>query len=122
MHKEITGVSPQAMSMLIAHNWLGNIRELENAIQRMMVVCKGKILDSADLPIEIRGKDSESQPPSKDLREISRESAGIAEKRAILEALEKTGGNVTKAAKSLGISRATLQNKMKVYGLRDVTQ
>jgi transcriptional regulator with PAS, ATPase and Fis domain len=122
MHKEITGVSPQAMSMLIAHNWLGNIRELENAIQRMMVVCKGKILDSADLPIEIRGKDSESQPPSKDLREISRESAGIAEKRAILEALEKTGGNVTKAAKSLGISRATLQNKMKVYGLRDVKQ
>ena len=119
MHREITGVSPQAMSVLIAQNWLGNIRELENSIQRMMVVAKSEVLDVADLPIEIRGRESESKPASKDLKEISRESAEIAEKRAILDALEKTGGNVTKAAKSLGTSRATLQNKMKQYRLRD---
>ena len=85
----------------------------------MMVVAKSEVLDVADLPIEIRGRESESKPASKDLKEISRESAEIAEKRAILDALEKTGGNVTKAAKSLGISRATLQNKMKQYRLRD---
>jgi len=117
--KEISGVSPQAMALFMAYSWPGNIRELENAIQRMMVVCKGEVLDVQDLPTEIRGKEEISKQKAKDLKEIARESSDIVEKRAILDALSKTGGNVTKAAKSLGISRATLQNKMKNYGLRN---
>lgn len=118
LHKEINGLSPQAMAILIAHPWPGNVRELENIIQRMMVVAKDKILDLDDLPAEIRGNASEVKPQPKDLKGIARESAEIIEKRTILDALSKTGANVTQAAKALGISRATLQNKMKLYSLR----
>jgi transcriptional regulator of acetoin/glycerol metabolism len=53
------------------------------------------------------------------LKDISRKSAGIMEKRDILEAPSKSGGNVTRASKALGISRATLQKRMKLYGLRE---
>ena len=119
INKQISGISPQAVASLVVHSWPGNIRELENVIQRMMVVCKGEILDIEDLPTEICGAESETRDNVMDLKEISRESAGIVEKRAILETLSKEGGNITRAAKSLGISRATLQNKMKLYGLRD---
>ncbi len=118
INKRISGISPQATASLIAHDWPGNVRELENIIQRMMVVCKGEVLDLQDLSAEIRGKEVEAKPSPKDLKEMSRESAEIVEKQAISDALLKTEGNITKAAKSLGISRATLQNKMKLYGFR----
>jgi transcriptional regulator with PAS, ATPase and Fis domain len=118
VHKQITGISPQATASLIAYSWQGNVRELENIIQRMMVVCKGEILDIEDLPTEIRGTETETRDRVRDLKGISRESAGIVEKKAILDALSKAGRNVTRAARALGISRATLQNKMKLHGLR----
>jgi transcriptional regulator of acetoin/glycerol metabolism len=102
----------------MAYSWPGNVRELENVTQRMMVVCKGETLETQDLPTEIRGTETETRDRVRDLKGISRESAGIVEKRAILDALSKAGRNVTRAAKSLGISRATLHNKMKSYGLR----
>jgi len=53
------------------------------------------------------------------LKEMARASSDIIEKKAIADALTETGGNVTRAAKVLGVSRATLQNKMKAFGLRD---
>ncbi|OGQ78593.1 MAG: hypothetical protein A3F90_05395 [Deltaproteobacteria bacterium RIFCSPLOWO2_12_FULL_60_19] len=118
LQREISSVSPQAMAILLAHPWPGNVRELENVIQRAMVVCKGEMLDVQDLPSEIRGDVSEAKPQPTDLKGIARESSELIEKRAIVDALEKTAGNVTQAAKALGISRATLQNKMKAYGLR----
>jgi two-component system response regulator HydG len=118
MNKHITGVSPQAMALLMAHRWPGNVRELENVIQRMAVVARSEMLDVEDLPGEIRGDEIGSPEASKDLREIARESAELVEKRVITDALSKSGGNITRAAKALGISRATLQSKMKLYGLR----
>jgi transcriptional regulator with PAS, ATPase and Fis domain len=114
----IREISGQAMAYLMSYKWPGNVRELENALQRMIVICKNDTLDVHDLPAEIRGKEFEATPAAQDLKGIARESGGIAEKRAITETLSKTGGNVTRAAKALGISRATLQNKMKAYGLR----
>jgi DNA-binding NtrC family response regulator len=116
--RQITGVSPAAMAALMAHSWPGNVRELENAIQRMMVVAKGEILDAQDLPEELRGAGPGPKEAPGSLKGIARESAGIVEKQAILDALAKTGGNITRAARALGVSRATLQNKMKAYGLR----
>jgi DNA-binding NtrC family response regulator len=117
--KPVKDITAPALALLMAYGWPGNIRELENTIQRMMVVCKGEILDVEDIPLEIRGN---SHPPVFDthhLKGISRESTELVEKRTIAEALKKTAGNVTHAAKALGISRATLQNKMKAYGLRN---
>jgi len=118
VNKNVNGMSPQATAALMAYEWPGNIRELENVVQRMMVTSKGDVLDPQDLPGEIRGTGEESKGTAQGLKRISKESAGIIEKKAIIDALSKWGGNVTRAAKSLGISRATLQNKMKIYNLR----
>ena len=119
LNKQISVITPQALSALTAYRWPGNVRELENAVQRMLIVSKGEILDLQDLPPEIRGRDNESRNKASDLKGIAKESAELAEKNTILEALAKMGGNITRAAKALGISRATLQNKMKLYGLRE---
>lgn len=62
---------------------------------------------------------TEAKDNAKNLKDIAREAVKLVEKRAILDTLSQTGGNVTQAAKALGISRATLQNKMKAYGLRE---
>ena len=112
-------VSSQAMAYLMSYPWPGNVRELENTLQRMMVVSKGGLLDVAELPPSISGRESDSKPEARDLKGISRESAELVEKRAIMDALSQTDGNVTRAAKLLGVSRATLQNKMKTYRLRE---
>ena len=108
MKKNIDEIGPQAMTLLMVYSWPGNVRELENAIQRMMVVSKNKNLDIQGLPPEIRGKEEGPKEKAKDLKDIARESSEIAEKMAILDALSRTGENVTKAARLLGTSRATL--------------
>ena len=118
MKKQVSEVTPNALALMMAYSWPGNVRELENVIQRMIVVAREEIIDIQDLPPGIGGITNKSLEKPKDLKEISRESSEMIEKKAILEALSKTGGNVTQAAKALGISRATLQNKMKMYGLR----
>jgi DNA-binding NtrC family response regulator len=116
LNKRVSGVNAEASALLMAYHWPGNVRELENVIQRMLVIATKDTLDVADLPAEIRG----AAAPGKamDLKEIARETAGHAESSIILDALARSGGNVTHAAKALGISRATLQNKMKAYNLR----
>ncbi len=118
MNRRVSGVTPQALAVLMAYSWPGNVRELQNALQRMMVVTKGEVLEVRDLPTEIRGGEKPASEPATDLKGIARGSAEIVEKEAIHNALDETGGNVTRAARSLGISRATLQKKMKTYGLR----
>jgi len=122
MNKRITGLTPDTMALLMAYSWPGNVRELENVIQRMMVVAKGDSLELQDLPAEIRGSQKAPREKTTDLKEMARGSAEVVEKEAILTALAKTGGNVTRAARSLGVSRATLQHKMKIYGLRGPTR
>jgi transcriptional regulator with PAS, ATPase and Fis domain len=119
MHRRISGLSPRAMALLMGYNWTGNVRELENMIQRMSVVARGETLDLEDLPGEIRGPQVEPGSGSGGLKDLARESAELAERNAILDALARSGGNVTRAAKALGISRATLQKRMKAYGLRE---
>ena len=119
MKKALRGATPRALALLIAGSWPGNVRELENVIQRAMVTAKGELLDVADLPAEIRGAAGAARAAPKSLKGMARQSSDLVEKNAIAAALAKTGGNVTRAAKALGVSRATLQNKMKAYGLRD---
>jgi len=118
LKRRVSGVSPQAMALLMAYSWPGNVREVENTVQRMMVVAKGDTLEAPDLPPEIGGGEKPPRESATDLKGITRGSAEIVEKEAIQHALAETGGNVTRAARSLGISRATLQKKMKAYGLR----
>jgi DNA-binding NtrC family response regulator len=118
LRKTIRGMSPAAMSVLMTYAWPGNVRELENVVQRTMVVAKSDIVALDDVPRELRGETDASPRRPNDLRGLARASTELVEKQTILDALAKTGGNVTHAAKALGISRATLQNKMKAYRLR----
>lgn len=122
INRRIRGTTSHALGLLMAYHWPGNIRELENVIQRMMVVARGDMLDVQDLPAEIRPEEHATTPDAHNLKGIARATAEIAAKRVICDALAKTGGNVTRAARSLGISRVTLQKKMKVFNLRDLTQ
>ncbi len=118
VRKQIRGASSEAVAALYAHDWPGNVRELENVVQRMMVLAAGDTLEWAHLPSEIRGEKPVTDHPQ-GLRSRARASAEIAERQTIVDALAKTGGNVTRAAKLLAVSRATLQSKMKAYRLRD---
>ena len=106
--KEIIDFSPKATDFLLKYEWPGNVRELENAIERAVILAKNPYVDMADLP---QGSSAlaYSSPPDKSLEEI--------DKNHILNVINETGGNYTKAAKILGVSRVTLYNKIRAYGL-----
>ncbi len=102
-------------STFVAYDWPGNIRELENVVERLFVLSEGTTLDSSLLPLEMRS----GIAPANGSGYKSRTGAVIraTEKQMILDALSATGQNRTKAAERLGISRRTLQNKIKEFGI-----
>lgn len=124
--KKVTGISKEAMKTLTEYNWPGNIRELENIIERSVILAKGNIVGIQDLPEFLHNADTPSVngipapgasatgvPNAKSLREALKNP----EKQVIREALEQAGWNRKEAAANLGINRTTLYNKMKAYGL-----
>ena len=134
--RERPTVSPETMAILRDYRWRGNVRELENVVERALLLCDGKEIKPHNLLMHSQmGKQSinqdlaratTSQPTSESAEEIpeSKDSAlGIevgmsmkeAEKKLIFETLRETGGNRTKAAKILGISIRTLRNKLNEY-------
>jgi DNA-binding NtrC family response regulator len=111
--KQIQGFTPAAYDMLSAYGWPGNIRELRNLVERMVVLSRGKVLDVKDIPAQVR----EQTRGGGEVRIDAELTVDEMEKRMILHALEKTGGNRTRAAEKLGISRRTLHRKLNQYGL-----
>jgi DNA-binding NtrC family response regulator len=109
MGKPAKTVSTEAETVLLGYRWPGNVRELENAVERAMVVGKGPALEVRDLPLAV-GDASGEEPQARSLAAM--------EKDHVARVLRDCGGNVTQAAKVLGIDRATLYNKLKRYGLR----
>jgi nitrogen regulation protein NR(I) len=123
----IEAVTPEALAALMAHHWPGNIRELENLIERSVLLCEGQIITMADLPglVEDGAADLEEMDGSATemgLKEYVRVYTAKLERTRIQRVLEEEGGNVTHASKKLGISRKSLQLKMKEYGLREPTR
>lgn len=106
--KTVLGFTPQAMDMLIHYEWPGNIRELENAVERAVVLLTGEYISERELPLAIVGTPVSGRPLDGNLIQPLVE----VEKEAILAALEKTGGNKTEAARQLGITRKTLLAKL----------
>jgi two-component system response regulator HydG len=106
-------MSPSAIRMSMGYLWPGNVRELENAVQRAIVLSRGETIFPEHLPAKVQaaGEGPEGIPRSegKTMREVERET--------IIKTLRQTDGNRTHAAKILGISRRTLQNKIKEYGI-----
>jgi two-component system response regulator AtoC len=164
LKKQINGATPEAIDCLVSHQWPGNIRELENVIERTILFCEGPLIRVADLPGELGGTPRQTPagpaaeerapaastsssslaaqpatappgapvPPSASvplvgeevgsLKEAVRVETERVERELIQRALDETGGNVTKAARKLQISRKSLQTKMKEFGLRDKEQ
>lgn len=112
MKKRVPGIADNALRLLTLYDWPGNIRELENVIERALnIVDEGKMIASEHLPEEITGhKDMNRLRP---LAEILEET----ERTTILDYLAMTGGNKSKTAQRLGVSRTTLYEKMNKYGL-----
>jgi DNA-binding NtrC family response regulator len=109
--RDVTGVSPEVLDALMRHDWPGNVRELRNVVHRAMVACKGDTIELADLQPSIRDRAAPLPAavpgPAADvptLREMERD--------AIAKALAASNGNVTKAAKMLGLGRATLYRRI----------
>src|SRR4051812_44034154 len=110
MNKKITRVAPQAMALLQQYPWPGNIRELENAVERAMVVSQEPEIREQDFTLKNRAA-AAALPDGRTLNEI--------EKAHILRVLDDCGGNQTRAAAALDIARITLQHKLKKYGWRN---
>ncbi|GBD94839.1 transcriptional regulatory protein ZraR [bacterium BMS3Abin05] len=112
-HKNITGIDKEALEFLMKYNWPGNVRELENTIERASVISKEQVLKLQHFLTfnafekDWQGGNNAWEGNTKNLREI--------ERRKILEVLNETGGNRTRAAVELGISVRTLRNKLKEF-------
>ncbi|MDO8957128.1 MAG: sigma-54 dependent transcriptional regulator [Deltaproteobacteria bacterium] len=113
--KELKDISNKTMDLLSRYDWPGNIRELENCLERAVIMARGELIAPVDLPPSIQ-----NLPAGKGDSEILF-PAGIslqeAEKALILKTLEDAGGNRSRAAEILGINRRTLQMKLKEYGM-----
>lgn len=111
----IKGFTPRATDLLMRYEWPGNVRELENIIERAVIMSRGEMITPLEFPNDLQNLDEalkESRidlTPGRSLKEV--------EKVLILRTLEETGGNRTHAARILGISRRTLQLKLKEYGI-----
>jgi DNA-binding NtrC family response regulator len=148
LRKQIEAVDDDAVERLIAHPWPGNIRELENLMERTVLFCEGPRIQVSDLPPEIshlapvslshlaaaalphaapaaasdeaaRAVPAAEALAASSLKEAVRVQTERVERELIQRALDETGGNVTQAARKLKISRKSLQTKMKEFGLRD---
>ena len=123
LNTDVEGVSPDALAALLAHTWPGNIRELENLIERSVLLTEDTVLTMGDLPgLTPSNLGRVEAPPDAEemgLKEYVRVYTTKLERARIQRVLEEEDSNVTRASKKLGISRKSLQMKMKDYGLRD---
>jgi two-component system NtrC family response regulator len=107
-NKIIKGVSKDTFTKLLRYDWPGNVRELENVVERAVVLCRGDVIETRDLPLESSMKSEGYEV----------ELLSDLEKEHIQKILEKTDWNVSEAARKLGIHRNTLRLKMKEYGIQ----
>ena len=123
----------EALESLTRYSWPGNIRELQNVIERAVVLAEGEAITVADLPPDIQnarrtiasGEKGSSRSPIDDGRFGGEaplewnEDDPVIERRSLIEALHKCGGNKAKAARLLGLPRSTYFSKLKKHGIRD---
>ena len=128
LKKSITGITPEALNSLQEYHWPGNIRELENVIERSILFADGTQIALQDLPQELLQSSQQHAlyiapaiacDTSLSLPELWKQQKERLEREMLRRALEQTQGNVTKAAEKLGISRKSMQKKMKELGLRE---
>jgi len=115
-NKEIKGVSNEAMDILMKYDYPGNVRELENIIERAVVIARDQVISIKDLPFE--DVSSHHFSDQKEAGTALRDEIEFLERKRIEEALDETGNNQTRAAELLGITERTLRYKLKKYGFK----
>jgi two-component system, NtrC family, response regulator PilR len=121
-NKEIRGFSSDALRALDAYDFPGNVRELENIVERAVALASGQQIGLGDLPHEVSGAAAQPSPALVTLPEEGCELDGVlgeVERRLILQALERAGGVRTAAAKSLGVTLRSLRYRMQKLALQD---
>lgn len=116
-HKTIKGFAPQVMDSLRRYSWPGNVRELENTIERAAILCSGDLIMEDDIPGEILYAPKPEPAVQSSGEDLAGLSLDMVEKHVIEKTLELTQDNKSEAARRLGITRATLHNKLRKYGL-----
>jgi DNA-binding NtrC family response regulator len=127
LNRSVERFTGDAMTVLQSYPWPGNIRELENIMERTLLFADKLVVDVADLPPDLQAKigglkaPAMSSPPAEggSMKDIVRQATAELERDLIQKALDETQGNVTHAARRLKISRKSLQIKMKELGLRE---
>ncbi|MGQ0736734.1 MAG: sigma-54-dependent transcriptional regulator [Acidobacteriota bacterium] len=111
--KSVKGVTPSALKLLQGYGWPGNIRELRNAVERAMLLTAGEWLEPADFPLGARSA------PGAGVLELPAQGVDLAalEHDLVVQALERSGGNQTKAATLLGMNRDQIRYRIEKYGL-----
>jgi len=112
--KAITGLSRDAMEIVMDYNWPGNVRELKNAMEYAFVTTDGTVIHLKNLPRKINSPHTGAGESREEWMEEIRFSS---ERDRLIQALQQTGGNQTKAAQVLGVNRVTVWNRMKKYGI-----
>ena len=113
--KNILSISKQSMEALMHYSWPGNVRELKSALEYAFVTCNGSVIEPNHLPPDIFLNDRPF-PVEENVR-IDRDDI---QKRQLIEALERAGGNQSKAARILNVSRVTVWNRMKKFGIKPI--
>ncbi len=117
--KTIKGFSPQALDLMMRYAWPGNVRELENAVERAVIMCLGDTITERELPLTLMTSDSAENDDMQDTATPNISLSGLSldemERKVIKQTLEDVDKNKSEAARRLGITRATLQNKLKKY-------
>ncbi len=105
----------EALARLINYSWPGNLRQLRNVLRAATALCEGNRITVRDLPAELRGARVECESSAESRLELN--ALDVAERDALLSVLEDMHWNVSRVAKSLGLSRNTLYRRMKRYGI-----
>ncbi len=117
--KQVSGISAEARDLLMRYSYPGNVRELENIIERAVVLSKKGVITAADLPLHIQNSAAEGKAAGGQLKGALNETLDTIERGLILEALKESGGTQTRAAEKLGISERVLRYKLKKYKIRE---
>ena len=121
--KAVKGVAPQVLDKLAAYEWPGNVREVENVVERAMALAKGEWIQAEDIPSHLLLNISSDGERPRELTGpviLAKQNYEASVQRLYAEALRSENGNVPRAAQVLGMSRATFYRKLKKYGLSDL--
>jgi transcriptional regulator with PAS, ATPase and Fis domain len=114
--KRISGVSPAVMDLFMSYEWPGNVRQLKSALEYAFAVAGPGVIDTQHLPAEFQASNAMG-PGGSQTVETSWANGPPGEKKALLDALRRSGGNQSRAAKILGVHRMTVFNRMRKYGI-----